>query len=154
MITLDLRRIRCAKDLQDAAKGAMSVTEEALSPRLTDQGLLGEMYAHFQNFVRGLKKPHHHEMKREFLFIVTYLYCPTVLIGGTMPRGFRGVLKGLMKVESPSAISNYVSDLLFLYNHYQDFRQVVEGAYSYISEAMHLDAIKRDSSENEKSDAR
>lgn len=141
MITLDLRRIRCAKDLQDTANGALRVAKEALVPRLSDKGLIGEMYAHFRDYIKGIKIVHHPERRREFLFIIAYLYCPSVLIGGTMPRGFRGALKEVMHVESPSAISNYASDLFFLYNHYSDFREIVEGAYSYIIDKMDLASV-------------
>lgn len=138
-MTLDLRRIVCAKDLKDTAKGAMKVVDDALAPRLEDRSLIAEMYEHFRDYVKGQRSPHHSEKRREFLFIVAYFYFPSVLIGGTMPKGFRSILKGVLNVESPSAISNYVADLLFLYNHYLDFRQTVEGAYSHIVCSMHLD---------------
>ena len=82
------------------------------------------------------------------------IYCPSVLVGGTMPKGFRGILKELLHVESPSAISNYTSDLFFLYNHYKDFREIVEGAYQYISGAMNLDNMIRASKEDVQSDER
>lgn len=141
MITLDLRRITCAKDLQDVANGALATAKEALKPRLSDTSLIGEIYSHFREFISSMGKSHHSEKRREFMFIIAYLYCPNVLIGGTMPKGFRGILKELFHVESPSAISNYTTDLFFLYNHYRDFREVVEGAYKHIVEAMRLDRI-------------
>lgn len=140
MITLDLRRITRAKDLQETANRALEVTKQALAPRLSDTGLIAEIYAHFCDFVKGLGKSHHSERRREFMFIIAYLYCPSVLIGASMPRGFRGVLKELLHVESPSAISNYTTDLFFLYNHYKDFRDVVEGAYNHIACSMSLDS--------------
>lgn len=152
MITLDLRRITCARDLQETANGALAVAKEALEPRLSDTSLIGEIYTHFRNFIKGLGKSHHSERRREFMFIVAYLYCPSVLIGGPMPRGFRGILKELLHVESPSAISNYTTDLFFLYNHYKDFREIVEGAFCYISGMMNLDGILRDSKETSKND--
>ena len=154
MITLDLRRIVCAKELQDSANVAQQVIKEAMSPRLSDVSMMGEIYRHFKDFVSGVKVNRHSERKREFLFIIAYLYCPSVLVGGTMPKGFRGILKELLHVESPSAISNYTSDLFFLYNHYEDFREIVEGAYQYISGAMNLDNIIRASKEDVQSDER
>lgn len=138
MITFDLRRIVCAKDLQDTAKEALKISEDALTPRLDDWGLLDDIYRHYKDFLSKMSSSHHSEKRKEFIFIVTYLYCPTVLIGGSMPRGFRGKLKELLHVESPSAISNYASDLLFLYSHYQDFRRFVEDAFDYISSSLPL----------------
>lgn len=143
MITMDLRRIKCAKELQDTVNQAMKVVEDALTPRLTDWTQIEIIYQHFKDFIKKIG-PHHSERRREFLFIVVMLYCPSVLIGGSMPRGFRGKLKDLLKVESPSAISNYTSDLLFLYNHYQDFRDVVVAAYWYISAVMGWNKPKED----------
>lgn len=130
------------------------VAKEALEPRLSDTGLIEEIYKYFLEFVKKVCKPSHSEKRKEFMFIVAYLYCPAVLIGGTMPKGFRGKLKELLNVGSPSAISNYTSDLMFLYNHYQDFREIVEGAYSYISEHMNLDLLFRISEESTKSVSR
>ena len=141
MITLDLHRITCARDLQQTANGALAIANEALKPRLSDTSLIGEMYEHFRNFIKSLGKSHHSERRREFMFIIAYLYCPSVLIGGSMPRGFRGILKDLLHVESPSAISNYTADLFFLYNHYKDFREIVEGAYNYMSQAMNFNKL-------------
>lgn len=139
MITQDLRRIICAKEVQDTANVALQNVKEALAPRLSDVSLMEEVYAKFREYVAGIKSSQHSERRREFLFIFAYLYCPTVLVGGTMPKGYRGKLKELLHVESPSAISNYTSDLFFLYNHYQDFREVVEGAYAYIAERMKIE---------------
>ena len=138
MIKRDLRRIKCAKELQETANGAMIVAKAALSPRLKDVDLLPEIYYNFLGYLKDAKLPPHQERRREFLFIVFYLYCPSVLIGYAMPRGFRNKLKELLHVESPSAVSNYTTDLFFLYNHYADFREVVENAYNYIVEKMNL----------------
>lgn len=139
MTTIDLRRIKCANSLRSDARQAILVAEDALKPALSDMSLIGDIYRHFKDFLKQLSQPINSEKRREFLFIVAYLYCPSVLIGDSMPRGFRGVLKDILHVESPSAISNYTSDLMFLYNHYQDFREIVEGGFSYIVKSMGLD---------------
>lgn len=152
MITHDLRRITRAKELQDSAKEVEKLVKETLSPRLNDVGLLRDIYRHFKDFVDGVKTKRHTEGRREFLFIVAYLYCPSVLVGGTMPKGFRGLLKDILHVESPSAISNYTSDLLFIYEHYRDFRELVEGAFTYIADKMNLYSLMYLSVESEKRD--
>lgn len=141
MITRDISRIRCAKELQDTANGALAVAKEALAPKLHDLNLIKDIYRHFKDFLRETDNPPHGERRREFLFIFSCLFCPNVLIGGTMPRGYRGALKDVLNVDSPSAISNYTSDLFFLYNHYADFRETVELAYEYIAQKMDIDKM-------------
>ena len=135
MITMDMRRIICAKELQARADDAMMVVREALTPKLHDQSRIDEISRLFSEYIRE-NAGKFTEKKRALLFVMVYLYCPAVLLGESMPRGFRDRLKDLLGVGSPSAVSNYTTDLLFFYNHYKDFRKVVEDAYAYIMARM------------------
>ena len=138
MISLDLRRIRCAKELQEATRNAIALLDESLSPAYTDMGMMGEMYAHFEEFVKRSGKTLNSANRKKFLFIAVYLFCPSVLIGHAMPRGFRDRIKELIHAKSATTVSNDVANLLFFYNHYRDFREDVDNAYTYILESMNL----------------
>ena len=138
MISLDLRRISCAKQLQDATRDAMALLQDSLTPTLKDMGLIQEMYDHFKQFLAQQGKPLNASNRKKFLFVAVYLFCPSVLIGHTMPRGFRDKIRELINAKSATVVSNDVANLLFYYNCYKDFREDVESAYAYIAENMSI----------------
>ena len=140
MNAMDLSKLRVAKDLEEDVKQTERKVNEALRPSLSDVGLLGEVYRKFLSFIEGSKKVMDANNRKKFLFIAVYLFCPSVLIGHTMPRGFRDRVKELINAKSASTVSNDVANLLFLYNHYKDFRDDVDRAYEFIAEGMCLES--------------
>lgn len=136
MISLDLSKLRTAKGYEEDLRQTERKINEALEPIIKDVGLLGEVYKYFLVFIERNGKVMDTSNRKKFLFIAVYLFCPSVLIGHTMPRGFRDRIKELIKAKSASTVSNDVANLLFLYNHYRDFRDDVDVAYSFISECM------------------
>lgn len=136
---MDLSKIRFAKDAMAETERLNQKVCEALEPRIKDVGLLGEVYSWF---VKWSGRVMDASDRKKFLFIAMYLFCPSVLIGHTMPRGLRGRIKELIHVKSVTTISNEVSNLLFFYNHYKDFKTDVDKAYSYIAEGMSLSGLE------------
>ena len=139
MSSMDLSKLRVAKDFEEDIKQTERKVNEALRPSLSDVGLLGEVYRLFLAFVENGKKVMDTNNRKKFLFIAVYLFCPSVLIGHTMPRGFRDRVKELINAKSASTVSNDVANLLFLYNHYKDFRDDVDSAYAFIADGMCLE---------------
>ena len=139
MSSMDLSKLRVAKDFEEDIKQTERKVNEALRPSLSDVGLLGEVYRLFLAFVEKSKKVMDTNSRKKFLFIAVYLFCPSVLIGHTMPRGFRDRVKELINAKSASTVSNDVANLLFLYNHYKDFRDDVDSAYAFIADGMRLE---------------
>lgn len=140
MITLDLIKIRSAKEAISQAKDAANKAKEALRPILEDANLMGEVLRNFLQFLTTRSEVMNADKRKQFLFIIVYLFCPSSLLGDAMPRGFRERLRVLLHVDAPTVISNNIADLLFLYNHYEDFRTGVNDAYSYIAEEMHIES--------------
>ena len=134
---MDLSKIRFAKDAAKECEQMQRKVSEALEPMVKDASLVGEVYRLFLDW-------HGKELdagnRKKFLFVAVYLFCPSVLIGHTMPRGFRDRIKELINAKSATIVSNDVSNLLFLYNHYRDFREDVDSAYAYVADAMGLGA--------------
>lgn len=135
---MDICKIRDAKSSIDSVKEVMRRVNEALSPFLTDINLMECVYQHFEVFITSAGQRMDANNRKKFLFIVVYLFCPAVLIGDAMPRGFRDRLKDIVHAKSATTVSNDVVNLLFLYNHYRDFRDDVNNAYAYIVEAMQI----------------
>lgn len=139
MITLDLSKLRTAKGYEEDLRQTEKKINEALEPSIKDVRLLEEVYRNFLVFIEKGKKVMDANNRKKFLFIAVYLFCPSVLIGHTMPRGFRDRVKELIKAKSASTVSNDVSNLLFFYTHYKDFRDDVDSAYAFIAEGMCLE---------------
>lgn len=139
MSSMDLSKLRVAKNFEEDIKQTERKINEALKPSLEDIGLLEEVYKRFLAFVEKSKKVMDTYNRKKFLFVAVYLFCPSVLIGHTMPRGFRDRVKELIRAKSASTVSNDVSNLLFLYNHYKDFREDVDNAYAFVTDGMRLE---------------
>lgn len=139
MFTLDLCKIKCAKASLESAKEASDKAKEALKPILQDFDLMADVLNHFTVYLSARSQKMNAERRKQFLFIIMYLFHPSALLGAAMPRGFRERLKNLLHVEAPTIISNNTNDLLFLYYHYRDFRSSVNEAYSYIAQEMNIE---------------
>lgn len=135
---MDLSKIRTAKESVDGIKEMRKKVDEALEPTIKDARLLGAVYDSFRQFMSSRGWAMDAGNRKKFLFIVFYLFCPAVLIGESLPRGFRDRLRDLIGAKSASVVSNDVANLMFLYVHYSDFRKDVEDAYSFISESMDI----------------
>lgn len=63
--------------------------------------------------------------RKEFIFVVIYLYSPNKFFGGKMPQGMRKAITNAMKTDS-TCISRTCTELMILYTTYSDFRQGVD----------------------------
>ena len=138
MVSMDLSKIRFARDAMAEMKHLERETNAALEPSIKDISLVVEVYRLFVDFIQSSGKLMDANNRKKFLFVAVYLFCPSVLIGHTMPRGFRDRIKELINAKSATTVSNDVANLLFLYNHYKDFKDDVDNAYSHIVEGMRL----------------
>ena len=135
-MSLDIAKIRGAKNSMEDIKTLEKSISEALAPLINDMNLLEEVYRHYLVFLEEKKERMDVNHRKRFLFIAAYLFCPGVLIGGKMPQGFRARLQEVIHVNSSSTISNEVVNLLFLYGCYHDFRDGVNEAFEHVANAM------------------
>lgn len=136
---LDLQKILGIKSAKDFIKEAIEMVSESTRPLLSNRGDMKEVHKVYQEYLAEKGVKWDTERRKHFLFIVIYIYCPNVLIGDPMPKGFRRELKELLNVGANSVISNHSRDLLFLYRQYRDFKEEVDSAYDYISERMGIE---------------
>ena len=78
-------------------------------------------------------------LRKQFIFIALYIYAPGVLAGDNLPRGLRGRLSSVLKIESRSTISNNCADLIFLYQNYKSFQDNVSEIFIEIMEIISKD---------------
>ena len=114
-------------------KSRLSERENELSsPILTDFSLIPELYTWFKELLAGMACPPNPEsvtQRKKFLFIVLFLFAPSVLAGGRLPNGIRCV------------ISNNIADVSFIYQQYKDFRQDIEYLYNQILERLKVKGL-------------
>ena len=111
-------------------KSRLSEREQELSlPVLTDLSLIPEIYCWFKEILSGMDCPPNPEsvtQRKKFLFIVLFLFAPSVLAGGRLPNGIRAEISGVFPDVSPCVISNNIADVSFIYrkhsvNHVANF---------------------------------
>lgn len=121
-------------------KSRLSERERELSsPVLTDLSLIPEIYGWFKDILAGMSCPPNPEsvtQRKKFLFIVLFLFAPSVLAGGRLPNGIRAEIAGVFPDVSPCVISNNIADVSFIYQQYKDFRQDIEYLYNQIIERL------------------
>lgn len=117
-------------------KTRLSEREQELSePILGDLRLIQEIYVWFKEFLSGINCAPNSEsvtQRKKFLFIVLFLFSPSVLAGGRLPIGIRMELAKIFPNVSPCVISNNIADVSFIYQQYKEFRQDTDYLYTEI----------------------
>lgn len=109
--------------------------KELLSPTLTDYDKLPVIYGWFKNILKDRPCPPTINtvlQRKKFLLIVLYLYCPGVLCGDRMPNGIRIKIADLFAPISNNVISQNISDIVFMYLNYKDFKNEVDDVFYQI----------------------
>lgn len=121
-------------------KSRLSERETELSsPILTDLKLIPEIYTWFKEILSTANihiNSDNVSQRKKFLFIVLFLFAPSVLAGGRLPNGIRAEISGVFPDVSPCVISNNIADVSFIYQQYKDFRQDIEYLYNQIIERL------------------
>lgn len=126
-------------------KSRLSEREQELSePMLTDFALIPEIYSWFKEILSQSDCPPNFEsvtQRKKFLFIVLFLFAPSVLAGGRLPNGIRAEIAGVFPDVSPCVISNNIADVSFIYRQYKDFRQDIEFIYNQVLERLKIKGV-------------
>ena len=121
-------------------KSRLSERETELSSTiLTDLKLIPEIYTWFKEILSTANihiNSDNVSQRKKFLFIVLFLFAPSVLAGGRLPNGIRAEISGVFPDVSPCVISNNIADVSFIYQQYKDFRQDIEYLYNQIIERL------------------
>lgn len=122
---------------------------ELVSPILTNLEFIPYIYELFKNIVRTINIPPREKIiqRKEFLFIILFLFVPSVLAGGRIPNGVRKSLEHVFPKVKPCTISNNIADVFFLYQQYKYFRSDINIIYKEmlkrLEEGDTLDELKR-----------
>ncbi|MBA7488956.1 MAG: hypothetical protein HG422_08030 [Prevotella sp.] len=117
-----IETIKKIEKSRTALQQAIADNELATSPKLKDLNLIPKIYSVFED-VKG--KDITANDRKEFIFVVIYLYSPNKFFGGKMPQGMRKSISNAAKIDS-TCISRTCTELMVLYTTYSDFRQGVD----------------------------
>lgn len=118
-----IETIKRIEKARTALRQAMADNEIATSPKLKDLNLIPKIYKIFEELKGKEIKVND---RKEFIFVVIYLYSPNKFFGGKMPQGLRCAITKVTKVTCASVISATCTELMVLYTTYSDFRQNVD----------------------------
>lgn len=118
-----IETIKRIEKARTALRQAMVDNEIATSPKLKDLNLIPKIYELFKQKKGSFIKPNE---RKEFIFVIIYLYSPNKFFGGKMPQGLRRAITKATKVTCASVISATCTELMVLYTTYQDFRAGVD----------------------------
>ena len=71
-------------------------------------------------------------LRKQFIFIILFLYSPSTLAGGRMPVGLRDSIANAVDLKDITFISHNVETVVFMYQNYKDFRKDIEYLYTEI----------------------
>lgn len=117
-----IETIKKIEKARTALRQAIADNELATSPRLKDLSLIPNIYEIFEQMKGKEIKVND---RKEFIFVIIYLYSPNKFFGGKMPQGMRKSISNAAKIDS-TCISRTCTELMVLYTTYSDFRQGVD----------------------------
>ena len=148
-ITKEFSSIAEIKNIREPKSRLSEREAELVSPILTNLESIPYIYELFKNIVRTMNIPSREKIiqRKEFLFIILFLFVPSVLAGGRIPNGVRKSLEHVFPKVKPCTISNNIADVFFLYQQYKYFRSDINIIYKEmlkrLEEGDTLDELKR-----------
>lgn len=148
-ITKEFSSIAEIKNIHEQKSRLSEREAELVSPILTNLESIPYIYELFKNIVRTMNIPPREKIiqRKEFLFIILFLFVPSVLAGGRIPNGVRKSLEHVFPKVKPCTISNNIADVFFLYQQYKYFRSDINIIYKEmlkrLEEGDTLDELKR-----------
>lgn len=130
-----IETIKRIEKSRTALRQAIADNGLATSPRLKDLSLIQKIYEIFEDMKGKEIKVND---RKEFIFVVIYLYSPNKFFGGKMPQGLRRAITKATKVTCASVISATCTELMVLYTTYSDFRQGVDNLMDKVLLSMNL----------------
>lgn len=148
-ITKEFSSIAEIKNIREQKSRLSEREAELVSPILTNLESIPYIYELFKNIVRTMNIPPREKIiqRKEFLFIILFLFVPSALAGGRIPNGVRKSLEHVFPKVKPCTISNNIADVFFLYQQYKYFRSDINIIYKEmlkrLEEGDTLDELKR-----------
>ena len=134
-MTIDIEKLHEYNSTQNKIDKLVRAERQLLQPVCTDMARLDSIFRLFseRNPMTGADR---FMLRKQFLFIAVWLYSPRTLVNKKLKSGMRDKLVSVLGLRSPSCVSNEISDLLFFYERYRDFRAGVDANLDFITEEL------------------
>lgn len=135
---IDIGRLEELNGVQERLNDLRAMEDMLSRPALTDVGTMREAYRAFRESASG-DGGNRYMVRKQFIFIAVWLYSPGSLAGAKLRPGVRRELASVLGLRSPRIVSNELSDLMFYYCTYPDFRSAVDRRLRDVAAALGLD---------------
>lgn len=132
---IDIKRLEELRTIRKRREELARLEQVIATPLLTDFAQLDMMYAEF-GAIPMRKRDNRYVIRKQFIFMAAWAFCPCTLIGARPPKRFRAELARVMGLKSPQIISEELKDLLFYYTTYQHFRAETDRKYQIVVQAL------------------
>lgn len=128
-----MKEIQELKSVKKAIHELKAKETDLSRPKLKDFSLIKKMYDVFCQIQQKRNISISGTYQRgKFLYLVMLFYSPGTLAGGNTLRGLNNALLELFKIKDRTFISNNISESIFYYENYVDFKEDVDFLYSEI----------------------
>lgn len=100
-----------------------------------------QVYGFFYETVSGVAMSV--ERRRQFIFVILYLYAPNRLFSGKMPKGLRRAIARTLGVQSETVLSDNANDVLKRYEIYKSWAKDVDSVLGVILERLKMQDERR-----------
>ena len=126
-------------------KSRLSEREKELTePTLTDLDMIGQLWEWFREIISDRDCPGRVEsayQRKKFIFIVLFLFAPSVLAGGRMPNGLRDKIAEAIDLKDITFISHNIETIVFLRQKDKYFRRDIEYIYTEIVDRLKVEGL-------------
>ena len=97
--------------------------------------MLFEYFCRLKSFDKERSKTLDSDLRKEFIFIILYLYCPKVIVDDKrkMIKGLRKAITQLLGLDAPTGISNIVSGIYVWFTTYKVNQYTTNSSYENIA---------------------
>lgn len=123
------------KSIREQKLRLLEREQELSEPKLSDLELIPTIYKWFCELVGNCGLPERRaglRFRKQFIFIILFLYSPSTLAGGKVAKGIRDILANILGLKAPTGISNIHKDVTFLYYNCREDRQNIDYLYTEI----------------------
>lgn len=123
------------KSIREQISKLLEREAELTTPILTDLNQISVLYVWFRELLSDQACPGRVEsahQRKKFIFIVLFLFAPSVLAGGRMPNGLRDKIAEAIDLKDITFISHNIETIVFLHQNDKYFRRDIEWMYGEI----------------------
>lgn len=123
-----LQQIKIAFDMQ---RQFMSYMERIGGAAMDDISFIPELYEAYTDFAvrNGFGSDRRNGNRKQFLFIVLFLYCPNAIFGGEIRKDIRNAVASALHLKSGHIVYSMRDRAAVWYRNYPGFREEVDTAY-------------------------